>query len=119
VEEAHGLVGVPLSTMDDAEVRDDACLVLLVAELAQDVESLLEVPNRLRFGAPLGESKSKVVERQGLGLLIAEVPDDGERDAVLFGRLFVLAATSELRSELIQPKRLTAATDRSQPAGLV
>ena len=104
--------------MDDAEVGDDSGLVLLVAELAKDDERLLEMLHGLRRRAALGESESKVVEGQCLGLLIAEIADDRQRDTVLFGSLLVLASTSKLRSELVEPKRLTAAAKWTQSAGV-
>jgi hypothetical protein len=94
VEEVHGLFAVALPAIDHAEVGHDSCLVLLVAELAKDGQRLLEVLDRLRLGAALGESESEIVERQCFGLFVAEVTDDRQRDQMLLDCAFVVAASA-------------------------
>jgi hypothetical protein len=120
VEEAVGVFVSTLAAADNGEVCDHSSLVLLVAELSQDVERLLEVPNRHGDAAVMHESESEVVERQRLGLPVTELTHDRERGTMLLGCLFVLAFTSKLRPELIESKRLTLAVDRDwfRPKGL-
>jgi len=105
MEEILGLFASTLAAVDKAEVGDHSSLVLLVSEFPQDDERLLEVPKRRRVGG-MSESESEVVECQCLGVPVPEVTDDAERGTMLFGRQFVMASTSKLRSELVEPERL-------------
>ena len=108
MEEGHSLFGATQAAMDEAEVGDDLSFVLFVAELSKDGERLLEVLNCCYVSPFLSESEREVVERQRLGVLIAEVTDDCQRDSVLFGSLMRVASTSELRSALVEPERVAA-----------
>jgi hypothetical protein len=107
VEEAHRLFTVSLPAIDDAEVGDDLCLVLLVAELPKNDARLFQVLDRFGLGTALGERKGEAVERQRFRLVVAEIARDLEGDSMLFGRFFGCASTSKLSSELVQLERLT------------
>ena len=109
VEEAYSLFTVSLPAIDDAEVGDDLCLVLLVAELPKDDARLFQMLDRLGLGTALGERKGEAVERQRFGLVVAEVARDLESDPMLFGRLAGCTSSSKLCSELVELERLTPA----------
>jgi hypothetical protein len=102
VKEAHSLFTVSLSAIDDAEIGDDLCLVLLVAELPKNDARLFQVLDRLSLGTALGERKGEAVERQRFGLVVAEIARDFEGHPMLFGRLVGCASPSKLRSELVE-----------------
>ena len=108
MEESHSLFGATLAAMDEAEVGDDLSLVLFVAELSKDGECLFEVLNGCSVSPVLSKREREVVERQRLGVLVAEVTDDGQRDPVLFGGLMRVASASQLRSALVEPERVAA-----------
>jgi len=110
VEESLGLFASTLAAVDKAEVGDHLSLVLLVSEFPKDDERLLEVLKRRR-DAGMSQSESEVVECQCFGAPVTEVTHDGERGAMLFGCQFVMASTSKLRSELIEPERLVLPID--------
>jgi hypothetical protein len=120
VEEALGVFVSTLAATDNGEVCDHSSLVFLVAELSKDDERLLELLNRYGDAAGMYEGESEVVERQRLGLPVTELTHDRERGTMLPGCLFVLAFTSKLRPELIEPKRFTVPVDceRFRPKGL-
>ena len=84
MEKSLGFFAPTLAAVDKAEVGDHSSLVLLVSELSQDDERLLEVLKRRR-DARMGQSEREVVQRQSLGLPVAEVTHDGERGPMLFG----------------------------------
>lgn len=106
MEERQRLFAMTLAAVDKAEVCDDLSLVLFVAQLPKDRHRLLQVLNRRRFGAALSEGQPEVVQGQRLGVLVAEVADDLQRDTMLFGRLLGVASAPKLRSALVQAKRL-------------
>ena len=103
VEEALGVFVATLSAADEPEVRDHSSLVFLLAELPKDGERLLEVLNRYRDAAGMNESKGEVVECQRFGASVAELTHDLEGGTMLVGRLFVLALSSQLCPEPIEP----------------
>jgi hypothetical protein len=102
VEEAHGLVTVPLAAIDDAEVGDDLRLVLLVAELPKDDTRLFQVLDRFSLSTALGERKGEAVERQRFGLVVAEVARYLEGHPMLLGRFVGCASSSKLGSQLVE-----------------
>ena len=106
MEEDLGHFASTLPAVDEAEVCDHSSLVLLVAELPKDDERLLEVLNRCRDAVGVSESESEVVECECFGVPVTQVAHDRERGTVLFGGQFVIACTSKLRSELIEPAGL-------------
>jgi hypothetical protein len=106
MEEILRLFTSTLPAVDKAKVGDHLSLVLLVAEFPKDDERLLEVLKRCRDAAGVNESESEVVECQCLGAPVTEVTHDRERGTMLFGCQFVIACTSKLRSQLVEPKRL-------------
>jgi hypothetical protein len=96
-----------LSPPDEAEVCDYLPLVFLVAELLKKHERLLEVLNRDRDAAVMNERESEVVQRQRFGPPVTDLTRDRKRGTMLLGCLFVIALTSELRSDLVEPTRST------------
>jgi hypothetical protein len=104
-EETLGLLASTEAAVDEAEVGDHASLVLLVPELPKDDERLLEVLKRSGV-AGMGESEGEVVESQCLVMPVTEGTNDGKRGTMLLGCQLVLAFTSKLRSELVEPERL-------------
>ena len=115
MEQAGRLVIVALPAVHEPEVGNDARLVLLVAEVAEDVPGLLEVLNRGILGASVGEREAEVVERHRLGVRVSQVPDDRERGEVLLGRLLRLAVAPELRPERVELVGALAGIDRVKP----
>jgi len=123
MEEAHGLFTPALSAVNKAQICDDLSLVLFVTEFSEHDERLLELLKRCCFGAPVSESQGEAVERQRLGVLVAEVANDRERDPVLFDCLFGVACASKLRSALVEAERVAPPVARipkrgEPPAGL-
>jgi len=96
VEEAVGLLAVAVASVDEAEVRDHAPLVLDIAQLSQDNESLLEETNRRSESLRVDDGEREVVQGQRLGALVVETADEGESGAVLLGRAFVMTLAPEL-----------------------
>jgi hypothetical protein len=114
VKQTHGLFTVALTAMNHAEVGDDLCFVLFVAELAKDEKRLLEVRDRLGLGAAVCEREREVVECQRFSLLVSEIARDREGHAVLLGRLLVVASTAKVRAELVEPTRVTGLAGRAR-----
>ena len=106
MEEAHGLFAAALPASDDSEVGDDLSLVFLVTKLLENRECLLEVFDRRRVGAALGKCQGEVVERQRLGMPVADAAEDPQRDAVLLCSPLGVAFAAKLCSSLIEPERL-------------
>jgi hypothetical protein len=86
--------------------------VFLVAELPKEDERLLEVLNRCHDAAlGVNESESEVVQRQRLGVPVAEITHDCKRRSMLLGCLLAIAFTPKLHPERIESKRLAVRID--------
>lgn len=106
MEEGHSLFAVSLAPVDETEVGDDLSFVLFFAELTKHRDRLLQVLDSRRFGAALSEGQPEVVECHCLGVLVAEVTNDLQRDSMLFDCLLRVASAPKLRSALVEAKRL-------------
>jgi hypothetical protein len=118
VEEHDGLFAMASAALNEAEIGDDARLVLVVAECAQDVERVLELLDGGIPGSATSEGETEVVARERLTAPVTQVCHDRERSAMLCGRLGGVALSSQPTSALVEPRgpatRVVTADSRNE-----
>lgn len=85
------------AALNEAEIGDDARLVLLVAESAQDDERVPELLDGGILGAATSERETEVVARERLTPAVTQVFHDREGSAMLCGCLGGVALSSRPR----------------------
>ena len=104
MEKDDGLLAMASAALNEAEIGDDARLVLLVAECAQDEERVLELLDGGIPGSATSERETELVARKRLTPPVTQVFHDRERSAMLFGRLGRIALSSQPTSALVEPR---------------
>ena len=94
MEKDDGLLAVASAALNEAEIGDDARLVLLVAECAQDEERMLELLDGGIPGSATSEREAELVARVRFTPPVTQVFHDRERGAMLCGRLGGVALLS-------------------------
>ena len=105
VEKDDGLLAVASAALNEAEIGDDARLVLLVAECVQDEARVRELLDGDILGSATSEREAELVARERLTPPVTQVFHDRERGAMLFGCLGGVALSSQPASALVEPRR--------------
>ena len=104
MEKDDSLLAMTSTALNEAEIGDDARLVLLVAECAQDEERVLELLDGGIPGSATSEGESEVVARERLTSPVTEIFHNCERSAMLCGCLGGVALSSQPTSALVEPR---------------
>ena len=102
MEEEVGLLAMASAALDEAEIGDDARLVLLVADCTQDEERVPELLDGGILGSTTSERETELVAGERLTLAVTQVFHDRERGAMLCGCLGGVALSSQPASALVE-----------------